>query len=376
MRRLALLVAALAALPSAARGQGTLSTQGFGYPAGQISARALGTGGALAESDPLSVSNPASILNLGGAALYFQAEPEYRTITRGAASEHTTIARYPLVVAAVPLTDEVTLGFSVSNLLDRTFQTTTRASQPLSDGAVTSTSTFKSDGAMGDARLALAWMPRPWLRLGVAGHAITGDNRLRNAQQFDDSLRFAAILDTSTVGFTGSAYSGGVELLLNRVGSLAASYRRGGSLSLKRGDTTLATANVPDRISFGAAFLGLRGTAIGVRASRDSWSSMRGLGSRTLRITDDWDTSVGADVIGPRIASYNIQLRAGARARTLPFGTSLSSVRERSLSFGAGSLLARGRAALDVTGIRATREATGSIGEAAWTMSIGLTVRP
>ena len=50
-----------------------------------------------------------------------------------------------------------------------------------------------------------------------------------------------------------------------------------------------------------------------------------------------------------------IQLRAGARWRTLPFGTSTSSVSEKSYSLGAGTLLARGRAALDVAGIRATR---------------------
>ena len=67
-------------LPASALAQGTISTLGFGYPAGQLSTRALGTGGALGEIDPLSVSNPASILNFGGSALYFQAEPEYRTL--------------------------------------------------------------------------------------------------------------------------------------------------------------------------------------------------------------------------------------------------------------------------------------------------------
>src|SRR6185369_3132694 len=37
---------ALLSLPALVRGQGTLSTQGFGYPTGEMSTRALGAGGA------------------------------------------------------------------------------------------------------------------------------------------------------------------------------------------------------------------------------------------------------------------------------------------------------------------------------------------
>ena len=96
---LRLLAAALLGVPALAHAQGTLSTQGFGYPTGYLSTRTLGTGGALAEIDPLSATNPASILNLGGSALYIQLEPEFRTLTSGSSSERNTIARFPLAVA-------------------------------------------------------------------------------------------------------------------------------------------------------------------------------------------------------------------------------------------------------------------------------------
>ena len=96
---------------------------------------------------------------------------------------------------------------------------------------------------------------------------------------------------------------------------------------------------------------------------------------------------MGADVLGPRMAGRSLQLRAGARWRTLPFGVRpnlaggtlgpSSEVTETSYSFGAGTLLARGRAALDVAGIRASRRAsTTAIEENAWTLSVGVTVRP
>ncbi|HET7190064.1 MAG TPA: hypothetical protein VFI52_18055 [Gemmatimonadaceae bacterium] len=383
-RRLA--AAALLVLPAAAGAQGTLSTQGFGYPTGQMSTRTLGTGGSLAEIDPLSVTNPATLINLGASALYFQAEPEYRTIRVGGSSDRSTIARYPLVAAGVPLTPTLFAGLSVSNLLDRSFETVARGSQVVGGTTVNSTNTFKSDGAIGDLRLALSWAPRPWLHLGLAGHAISGDNRLTSSQEFD-STAYQGILDTVTVTYVGNAFSGGVEVYTGRYAVVAASYRRGGPLSLKHGDSTLSSARVPDRLALSAAYLGIRGTSIAVRSAKEQWTDLRGLGSAGLPISDGWDTSVGADVLGPRFAGRSVQLRAGARWRTLPFdarptlatggfGPS-AKVSEKSYSFGAGTLLARGRAALDLAAIRATRSsAATSVEENAWTLSFGVTVRP
>jgi hypothetical protein len=371
-------VAALLGMPALAHAQGTLSTQGFGYPTGYLSTRTLGTGGALGEIDPLSASNPSSILNLGGSALYIQLEPEFRSLTSGGQSEKNTIARYPLAVATIPITPTVMAGISVTNLLDRSFQTISRGSQVVGGTTLASTNVFASNGAIGDIRVALAWMPASWLHLGVAGHLITGDNRLSDSTHFDDSTRYAPAVDSSTVTYVGNALSAGVEVYTGTVGVLAASYRRGGSLSLKSGDATLGKANVPDRLALSAAYLGIRGTSIAVRTAHDSWTNMRGLGSATLPITDSWDTSVGADVLGPRFLGSSLQLRAGGRWRTLPFGIPAGSdVTEKSFSFGTGSLVGRGRAAFDIAAIRATRSSSGTaIRETAWTLSFGLTVRP
>lgn len=389
MRTVSICCAAVLLLVSRAPAgaQGTLSTQGFGYPAGQLSTRSLGTGGALSEIDPLSVTNPSALANLGSSALYFQAEPEYRTLRVAGASERSTIARFPLVAAGVPLTSTLFAGLSASNFLDRTFETVTRTTQSVGGSTVSSTNNFKSDGAIADVRLALAWAPKSWLHIGLAGHAISGDNRLTSTQRFDDSTRYARIVDTSTVTYVGNALSGGVEVYAGRNAVVAASYRRGGPISVKHGDTTMGTARVPDRVALSAAYIGIRGTSIAVRTAREDWTDLAGLGSAGLPIAEGWDTSVGADVLGPRFAGRSVQLRAGARRRTLPFsvrpilagggfGTS-ASVRETSYSLGAGMLLGRGRAALDVAGIRASRSsAATSTRESAWTLSVGVTVRP
>jgi hypothetical protein len=369
----------LAALPHAASAQGTLSTQGFGYPTGEMGARALGTGGAIAEFDPYSSTNPSALAGVGSTALYVQAEPEFRSLRAGSGTENGTITRHPLAALTVPFRGSWVFGVSVANLLDRSFETTERRMATIGDTALGATNRFKSDGAIGDVRVALAWLPVSWLRLGIAGHAITGDNRLRSTQAFDDSARFAPIVDTTTVTYVGSAVSAGVEAFAGSVLGVAASYRRGGGMSVKHGDTTLASANVPDRLSFSAAYVGIRGTMIAVRSSRDTWTRMRGLGSSTLPVSDTWDTSVGADVLGPRWGDHSLQIRAGGRWRTLPFGLADSEIRETSASFGLGTLLARGRIGLDLAAIRASRSPVSSsvdLHENAWTVSVGVTVRP
>jgi len=378
--RAAVMLAAMTFIaPALARAQGTLSTQGFGYPTSGMSSRSLGTGGAITELDPLSATNPASLPSIGGPALYVQAEPEFRQLNVGPGTESARIARHPLAMVAFPLRTSVVAGLSLSNLLDRSFETNERRVETVGNETLPTTNFFKSDGAIGDVRLAVAWTPRSWLRLGVAGHAITGDNRLRSTQRFDDSARFAPIIDTSTVTYVGTAISAGTTVFLANTVGLSASYRKGGSMSVKHADTTLAKANVPDRMSFSAAYIGIRGTTIAARTSKDTWTRMRGLGSPTLPISEDWDTSVGADVLGPRLGQRVIQLRAGARWRTLPFGLATSEVREKSASFGFGTTFARSRIALDVTGIRALRDPVSSavdLREKAWTISAGLTVRP
>jgi len=79
----------------------------------------------------------------------------------------------------------------------------------------------------------------------------------------------------------------------------------------------------------------------------------------------------------PEFAGRSLQLRAGGRWRTLPFGVGTTPVRERSLSLGMGTLIAGGRAALDVAGVRAVRDASDvDVKESAWTLSVGITVRP
>jgi hypothetical protein len=370
------LAASLAALPLvAADAQSNLSSQGFGFPTGQFSARTYGTGGALAEIDPLSPVNPAAIATLGTRLLFFQIEPEFRTVTTKNGTERTTTARYPNVFGALPIGGLV-LSLGASTLLDRTSTTVFNTTQVLSPTeSVPITTRFRVDGAMDDVRLAAGWGPTSWLRVGLGAHAITGHNLVSITQSFADSTSFAAFTQQRILGFSGGAVSAGAELVSKAV-TAGFSVRRGGNLDLSDGDTVISKAKVPNRFGASIAFTGIPNSSITVRTSRDDWSSLRGLGSPGLQPVDAWDTSVGADVAGPHVGDRIVFLRGGFRTRTLPFTAADKTVKENSISGGLGTAFAGNRMLMDLALIHANRSAALEASEHAWTVSIGISVRP
>jgi hypothetical protein len=368
----------LCATPAfSAQGQANLSAQGFGFPTGQFSTRTWGTGGALAELDPLSPINPASIAIIPTRMVTFQIEPEFRSVTTSNGTERTTTARYPNVFGALPVGYGFVVSLGASTLLDRTATSVFNTTQFLSPtDSVPMTTKFRVDGAMDDVRLAAGWAPLSWLRVGVGAHAITGHNLISITQSFTDSAQFSAFTQQRILGFNGAAVSGGVQLVSKAV-TAGFSARRGGHLDLSSEDTLLTSGKVPNRYGASIAFTGIANSAISIRTSRDNWSSLGSLGTPELHAVDAWDTSVGADLAGPRVGDKILFLRGGFRTRTLPFQTGTHTVTEQSFTGGLGSAFASGHVLGDLALIHSSRTAAGlSASEHAWTISFGISVRP
>src|SRR5205085_4509422 len=98
--------------------QGVLSTQGIGYPQGQLSTMALSMGGATGESDPFSPLNPAALSLLAAASVFSQIEPEYRSIRVGSVSQSSSIVRFPVFMGALTFGPRWSASASASSLLD------------------------------------------------------------------------------------------------------------------------------------------------------------------------------------------------------------------------------------------------------------------
>jgi hypothetical protein len=311
-----LLASAMLAAAATARAQGTLSTQGFGYPTSGMSTRSLGAGGAITELDPLSATNPAALPSIGGGALYVQMEPEFRRLDVGPGSNNARIARHPLATVAFPVRANVMAGLTLSNMLDRSFETNERRAEVVGAETLQSTNFFKSDGAIGDVRFALAWTPRSWDQgrrrrpRDHGGQPAPEHAAVRRQRTIRRHLRH----DHGHVRRHGALR--GRDAVHQEHGRAVRIVPKGGAMTVKHADTTLAKANVPDRMSFSVAFLGIRGTTIAARTSKETWSTCRGWDpprcrSATAGIRASAPTCSGP--VGPALPSRCGRVRAGAR---------------------------------------------------------------
>jgi hypothetical protein len=361
---------------SAVRAQGTLGAQGFGYPPGQLSVYSRSLGGATGETDALSPINPAALTLFRRGGLYLQSEQENRSIDAAGRSGSTRTYRFPLFSAAVPIASRGMLGLSFSTLLDRTWGTESRDKQLFGSDSVAYTERFRSEGALNDIRLAGAWAIRDNLIAGLGIHLFPGENRLTISREFEDSLSFAPLRDSTNVNYSGTGVSAGLLWRPARTITIGASGRIGGKLTLRESDTVRTTADAPSRYGVGVRY-DVPGTTIAFRADRTLWSKMGGLGSSRANPDDAWDFGFGVDAAGPRLAGAALTIRAGARRRTLPFLAADEQVHETAFTLGTGVPLAGGRAQLDLFIERAARSA-GKVDakERSWTFGLGLTVRP
>jgi hypothetical protein len=378
MRALTVVLLAAICVTSVARAQGALSTEGLGYPYGQVSARAEGAGGSLADFDALSLVSPSSIAGVGSAALFFQYSPEFRRVTAGSGTAKTMTARFPLVSGVLPVGQNWVLGLSSSSFLDRSFETSLVRQQNV--GATTDTVDVTEEnkvlGAINDVRLALAWASGPVFRMGVGAHVFAGSNRVSISEIFPDSTKFLSTNETDRISYAGFAASAGVEYHPSRTIGFALAARKGGDLRAEKGDTALGKGKIPDHYSASVSYDGITGATISARAAHDSWSSLTPLSSTGIQAFDGWDTSVGAEVTGPRLLQRIIIVRFGARTRTLPFGFNGQKVTETSFMGGLGAPLARDRASIDFAFQRAARSSSGPVKETGYIFSFGLRVSP
>lgn len=371
MRRpLAVLVALAAPAPLLA--QGTVSAQGLGYPMGQLSTNALGTGGAIGGFDPASPKNPAAVALAGSTVLFAHYAPESRSVSVSAGSDDARVERFPLIGALLPVGPRGAVGITASTLLDRSW--TTSRSTPIAGGDGSIVESFQSRGSMTDVRLAAGWGFSRQLQAGLGLHALTGSNRV-TLTRVDPSEGGLTFEQTDELGFSGTALSAGALWSPSRLLSVEASGQLGGTLRAKQGGETVASAKAPAMAAGGIRYTGLTGAAIAVRAEWQRWSDVDPLGSATFDARDTWSYSLGADVEGPRVFGTPLALRVGVQRRDLPFAVLATQPTEQSVSGGLGVPLARGRVMFDLAVQRASREA-GEARETGWTFGAGLTVRP
>jgi len=374
MRTIATLVLCAAAAGSASA-QGTLSTQGFGYPAGGLSTHAESLGGSIAENDALTPLNPAALTSFGRPGLYFQYDPEFRNVNANGQSDHTLTARFPLLAGALNVGSRFTLGISTTTLLDRTWETTHSGFAHFGPDSTLYAERFTTDGAINDVQAGLGFQLLPTLSIGVAAHVLAGQNRLLITREFADT-NYAVFSQKSTLSYNGHSFSAGIAWHPIKTWSIGVSGNTGGTMGSSRNDTSLSSARVPKRFGFGTVFGGLTGILLSGNAEWNGWSALNGLASSEIQAVDGWDWGVGAEVRAPSMFGTEFPVRLGYRHRILPFEASDTPVHETDYTFGLGIPITRGRSRVDVSVARAIRSANLDVSEHAWILSAGFFIRP
>ena len=370
----ALLAAALVAAGTA-RAQGTVSTQGFGYPPGQISAAAAALGGGPAETDAQSALNPASIAAWIRPGIYVEYAPEFRSVTANGQSDHTTTSRFPIMSGAITIGSRITAGLSVSTLLDRTWETSRSGFDHFASDSVQFTENFKVSGAINDVKPSVAVAVFNSLWVGVSADVFSGDNNLTIMRTSQDTT-VRTFTQQARLSYSGIGASGGLMWQPGPQLAVGVSGRLGGRLTAFRNDTVLSRATAPKRAGAGITFTGLPGVVLAFHTDWDGWSSMNGLGQPGLLITNTWTYGGGAEFRGPVALGAPVALRVGYQHRGLPFLVDASKIFESSYSGGLGFLLSQGRSRVDFTLVRSSRTGLPGVSEHAWTAEFGFMVRP
>ena len=380
MRFLARFAIAAALCPAAPAlyAQGALSLQGFGYPGGELSTRALGSGGSLADFDANSPINPAALLVGTRATVYVQYDPEFRLVSGPGTNAHTVTARFPLFFISGRM-GQARFSLSYANYLDRTWTNTYQDTESVGTQRVPSIVTAVSSGGITDVRGAMSYTFSDRLTLGVGVHLFPGENRILFGRSFPaDTTSFGALAQTNTFNYSGSAVTFGVVATPIDHFNFGLSARYGFSMHVHRGDsTTLGAARVPSRFSLSASYDGIPGTILSARYGAEQWSAMRGLGTAGLSVFDANEIATGLETSGPRMGVVPMAVRLGYRARQLPFGVGPRQVSEREFNAGVGIPVSSGRAALDLSVAHAQRSAASvGLSETGWIISIGIAIKP
>ena len=361
---------------AAAHAQGSVSLQGFGYPPGELSTRALGTAGALGDIDPRSPINPAALGIRPAAQIYAQYDPEFRRVTAGGITAGTTTSRMPNIGGVLPINDHFVIGFSAATLLDRTWQTSSARLGDFVTDTVPFNERLKSDGALTDVRFAVAYSPNSRIHVGIGVHTFPGSMQLTSNALFPDTTDYQSITQLSEVSFSGKAFSAGVAVDVLPGLSVAFSGRKGGTARMFVNDSLFTTSNIPDSYSGSVAFSGIPGTTVAIRGQHDDWSQMTRLSYAGATGVDANDVSAGVESSGPQLGGFPLLLRVGVRRRDLPFLVGTQTVQETSFGGGIGVPIAYDRVTFDIAVLHTSRTGVAGVTERAYNLSFGLQVHP
>lgn len=374
-RGAALLLAVLgAATGDAAAQTSVFGVRGLGHPGRMEGVRGRALGGGFGVLDPGSPINPAAIATVGPMTIQLVGETDLRAYQIGAVSvDGLSSTRFPLGMLAGRIgSTPLSFALSYAQYTERSYDLTNSDTIEIRGEPVGYDERTTSRGGMSDLRLALGYRLGSRLRIGAAGHLLTGSAKLTFLREFADSAYRPYRVETDEE-LDGLGVSVGV--VWTPASRLAVGFT---ARSDTRADITVDSAlvgsvDLPVTLAGGVQVAPARAVRLVATATWQSWGSADA--DLDARAFDTWAIGAGLELGGPETGASRFPLRLGYRYATLPFSPTDDQPTEATFSLGVGGAFAGGRGLVDAALERVYRNGGGAR-ETAWQLLWMVTVRP
>ena len=358
------LAVALATAPPAAAQDSQFGVNSLGTPARQEGVRARATGGAFTLFDEMSPQAEAPLADLDRGMFGAHTQITRRTVAfANGESYELKDTRFPVLVAGGRTPWRVRIAAGFATYLERSYLITQRDSVALRGQMEPYSDEHKSDGNIGDIRLALAGRPIKALAVGGALHLLTGSTQEEVRRRWDDSVTYRNTFELEDVQYNGLGASLSAMLDVARTLRVAGWARFDTRLTTKARGQTVDSTDLPAQVAGGVEWHPRDALRVAAAVRWAGWSVAAGG-------HDTFGWSIGAEAGSP-----GLPLRLGVRRDLMAFGPGPDAPTELGLTAGVARRFSEGRARLELGIERVIRSGPG-LDERLWTLDVGLVVRP
>jgi hypothetical protein len=367
-------------LAAGASAQSFLASRGLGLVIEPRTTRSSSLGGVSLglPGAEISWTNPAGAVGLpaGGLTASFQ----YDDLTTDYVGEHanTTLARFPLILAAFPFGSRWAVTAGLGGYLDQNYTFQRRDSLFVEGDTLQYLDRVASTGGVGRLRLGAGYRLLESLSIGLGVDVFTGGVERTDGRIFAPNLAPECCRrrwDYSGVGLVGSVDWNPTEALSLSVGGSA-----GGTLDADPRDSTAAafSSSIPASMDVGGTARLAPSLLVAAGGRWTGWSKVDEALADVGGARDSWSVQGGVEWDALRVGARTIPLRLGARTGTLPFGGTLGGEekfsRERAFTGGTGLTLGSGAMSADFGLERGTRSGEVGLDESYWRLLLTVSV--
>lgn len=369
----------LALLEPLAAQSSIFGVRGLGFPGRPLTPRTRATGGSFGLFDAESNFNPAAIASQTSVTAGFVLAPSRRNWETPAGTASLRETSFPLFYVGGPVPrSRIGLAISVGSYADRDFRLASVDTVTVRGQRVGVTDTLSSLGGLSEIRLATGVRLGQKTAIGGGFHFITGSSRLDARRYFADTT-FSALRQRAELTYHGIGISLGITHQLTPAVKLAAMVRSDAKVKVDLDSSRAYTVDLPFTFAGGFQARASRRITFAAAGTYRTWSGANSdfLAQGAPGARNTLELSAGAEFTRNLRRPSRLPIRLGVRYADIPFPVVQGGrPKEFSISGGTGTRFAQERGGVDLTLEQSWRSEGSSYKERAFTLLVGLSIRP